>query len=290
MNKLSLWFAALAIAAAGAGCKTVKPAQGQQTPTKAQSTLPADIKNISNILYGEWSVANVNGQAVVGDDRPYVTFDTVATNSFLKKFYAYNGCNVINGMVAVNTDGSMKKAGDYMATMKYCPEATYEIGVTMVLENIARFKIEKIGNDYLLYLTATNPQQNMILRKSDISFVNGAWAVTRIGDKVIDESKGIEVVIDIPEKKIHGNAGCNVVNGEIVINPDVQHAIQFVNLATTRMTCPDIALEQEFLKALGEVTTVNQDHSVNNIVMKNASGTTLLELKRIELQSSVAQD
>lgn len=288
MKNLKLFAAAVAMGLLVVGCGTIKKPQTVAATPQPVQNIGDDIEKVNKILNGQWNVVNVNGQAVVGDDRPYVVFDTIATNPFLSKIYAYNGCNVINGTVAVNPSGTMKKASDYLSTMKYCPDAAYEIGVSMVLENISRFKIEKIGKEYILYLTGADGKQSLILRRGDLGFINGAWAVTRVFDRVVGEDAGIEMVIDIPEMKVHGNGGCNVLNGELFINPDIQHSLQFINVATTRMTCPNAELEGQFLEALREVATVEEDHSANNAIMRDASGNLVLELKRIDLRAQAA--
>lgn len=198
--KLSMATAALLLLATG-GCKTQKDGFIQPSKPNLIHNVADDINEVNKILYGEWIVIAVNGQNVTGDNRPYLGFEAVPTNPFLAKFYGSNGCNIINGEVAVNPKGSMKKASDYISTMKYCPDAEYELGFTMVMDNIAGYKIEKIGEEYLLYLNAENAKQNMVLRRSDIGFVNGAWRIARVGDVVIDEDAGAEIVIDVRKRR-----------------------------------------------------------------------------------------
>lgn len=275
------------LALAATGCKTQKSGFIEQPKPNLIHNVGDDMNSVNKILHGMWNVQSVNGEAVKGEDRPYVVFDAVATNAFMSKFYAYNGCNVINGQVSLTPAGKMMKSSEYLNTLKYCPDAQYEIGVTMVLENIASYRIEKIGEEYLLYLTATNPQQNMVLRRSDLGFLNGAWRVARIYDKAIDEDAGIQMVIDIPEGKVHGNAGCNVMNGEIMTDPSVQHSFRFSNLITTRMTCPSIDLEQQLLQALNQVTSAYRDGGDNAAILRDSAGKNIVELRRITLTHEV---
>lgn len=94
----------------------------------------------------------------------------------------------------------------------------------------------------------------------------------------------MKVVIDVDECKIHGNAGCNLLNGDVIVNLDKGDGIEFKNLATTRMTCPDIATEQQFLLALEEVDTAVQGATANNAVMKNSQGKTVLTMHRISAE------
>ena len=295
MKTFNLMIAATAAAALLAGCGTMKKATNNTTTTPVtapakETPARADTRPIDKALYGEWIAMNVNGAVVTGDERPYVVFDTVAVNPYIVKFYAYNGCNVINGNMAVTAGGSMKKASDYLSTMKFCPEAQYEIGTSMLLENIDSYKIEKVADDYLLYMYNADKKQSMVLRRSDMAWLNGAWSVRRIGDTGIDADKGLELVIDLPEKHLHGNTGCNVLNGDITCNPDVQNAIQFSNIGTTRMMCPDLELEQTFVDALSKVARVDRGSNDNEADLRDAEGTLLIELVRLDLKQQAGPD
>ena len=296
MKTLKLMIAAAVTASILAGCGSMKKTTPTTGNTPATSTVgdnkaKHDTRAIDKVLFSEWTAMNVGGTAVTGGERPYIVFDTVAVNPYMAKFYAYNGCNVINGSVAVTAGGSMKKASDYPSTMRYCADAPYEMGMAMLLDNIDSYKIEKVGNDYILYLYGADKKtQNMVLRRSDLAWLNGAWSVRRIGDKVFDADNGMQLVIDIPEKHLHGNTGCNVLNGDIASNPDVQHSITFSNIITTRMMCPEIDYEQTLLDALGKVATASMGGNDNEADLRDAKGTLLIELVRLDLKQQAALD
>ncbi len=290
MKSIKLLVLTLAGAMALTGCNTFKklqnvPVIGDKTPgqTATSSSKKVDTGKIDKILYGEWIAVSVDGEQVKGEERPYIVFDTVATNPYLAKFYASNGCNIINGTVALTSNGEMRKASDYLSTMKYCPEAVYEIGVSTLLDNIGSYKLVKSGDEYSLNLYSTDKKQTMVLRRSDLNWLNGAWRVSRLGDRVLDEDAGIQMVIDIPENRLHGNTGCNIMNGTVTCNPDVQHSISFSNIGVTRMMCPDLAREQEFLDALSKVTSANRAEGDDHADLRDASGTLLMELTRISI-------
>lgn len=290
MKITKLMAMALLSAVAFTGCNTLKSfkkqpsvQEGSGNIVTTQSGKTENVGNINKLLYGEWTAMNVGGEAVRGDERPYIVFDTIASDPGLAKFYASNGCNIINGIVSITAKGQMTKASDYLSTMKYCPEAVYEVGVSMVLDNIGSYKIEKIGNEYMLYLNSKDKKQTMVLRRSDLSWLNGAWRVSRLGDVVLDEDAGLKMVIDIPEGKLHGNTGCNIMNGTVKCNPDIQHSISFGNISTTRMACPDMAREQEFVNALSRVASANASDGTDHADLRDARGTLLMELTRIQL-------
>lgn len=239
---------------------------------------------IQKVLYGEWTASQVGDQHVTGENRPYIVFDEDSNNPFLVKCYANNGCNTLNGEYAVTPGGKMKATGELISTMMMCPDAPYEMGFNMALNTVESYSIEKIGSDYLMYLKDGSGATTLILRKSDLDFVNGAWTVQKIGNTPAPQEAEMKIVIDIPELKIHGNAGCNVLNGDIKLNPDVQNSIEFTNLATTRMMCPYMETEQEFIKALESAKKVATTSNKDIIFFTDASGNTVVVLKRLMLR------
>lgn len=238
---------------------------------------------IQKVLYGQWIATNINGTAVTGNDRPYMVFDESSTNPFIVNLYAYDGCNILNGALAVTPGGQMSRTSEFLSTMKMCPDAQYEIGFTMALNTVSKYSIEQVGRDYLLYIKNAQGNTTMTLRKSDLGFANGAWQVTKLNGTAVPTDVEMQMVIDIPEQKLHGNAGCNTMNGSIYINPDKQNSLEFKNIATTRMTCPQIALEQQLLTALAQVTTVQLGKD-GSLMLDDANCHTLVTLTKLNLK------
>jgi heat shock protein HslJ len=238
---------------------------------------------IQKVLYGQWIATNINGTAVTGNDRPYMVFDESSTNPFIVNLYAYDGCNILNGALAVTPGGQMSRTSEFLSTMKICPDAQYEIGFTMALNTVSKYSIEQVGRDYLLYIKNAQGNTTMTLRKSDLGFANGAWQVTKLNGTAVPTDVEMQMVIDIPEQKLHGNAGCNTMNGSIYMNPDIQNSLEFKNIATTRMTCPQIALEQQLLTALAQVTTVQLGKD-GSLMLVDANGHTLVTLTKLNLK------
>lgn len=238
---------------------------------------------IQKVLYGQWIATNINGTAVTGNDRPYMVFDESSTNPFIVNLYAYDGCNILNGALAVTPGGQMSRTSEFLSTMKMCPDAQYEIGFTMALNTVSKYSIEQVGRDYLLYIKNAQGNTTMTLRKSDLGFANGAWQVTKLNGTAVPTDVEIQMVIDIPEQKLHGNAGCNTMNGSIYMNPDKQNSLEFKNIATTRMTCPQIALEQQLLTALAQVTTVQLGKD-GSLMLDDANCHTLVTLTKLNLK------
>lgn len=225
-------------------------------------------------LNGEWNIANVNGQKVTGEDRPFIGFDLAQ-----RRFYGNNGCNLINGEAITDRNNSLQ-FGSMISTQRYCADAPFQYIITSTLEQVRSYKVSRYGNEYYLDLFNQRGHLIMVLCKSDIEFLNGAWRVTAINGTP-NNNESIRFVIDLPEKKIHGNAGCNIINGEISIDPDVTNSVQFANIASTRMMCPDLSTETAVLVALEETEKVlaKSDDTISFI---NHAGNTVLQLVRID--------
>ena len=283
MNRSFLIIAAGAVLCSMAACKSTKVTVDNMGNVKT-SNLTETENVIQQVFFGEWTAVNVGGKAVEGENRPYIIFAKEEKNPFEVKCYANDGCNIVNGEFAVTPGGKMKGIGDFISTMKMCPDAIYEMGFNLALKTVENYSIEKVGRDYLLYFKDGAGQTTMIMRKSDIGFINGAWQVTRVYGKDMTKYEDLQLVIDLPEGRIHGNVGCNTMNGSVVANPDMQNSITFKDMATTRMMCPDIAIEQSLLDALGKVSTVVSADDNNTAILKDASGQEAVVLKKLNLK------
>lgn len=276
--------ATLALALTSVSCGSSKKVATESSAGAVKTeTLSETESTISQVFYGEWTAFDVNGMAVTGDERPYVIFGKNADNPFLVQCYANNGCNTLNGTYAVTPGGKMKATGDFASTMRMCADAKYEMGFNLALNYVTDYKLEQVGSEYLLYLNDETGRTLMVLRKADAGFMNGAWQVTKLDGVQLPEGNELEMVIDIPDLKVHGNAGCNVFNGALFIDQAKQNSLQFRDLATTRMTCPDIAVEKQFLIALEKVESVVKGKN-DTAILKDEAGKTLIVLKRLNLR------
>ena len=78
------------------------------------------------------------------------------------------------------------------------------------------------------------------------------WALEFInGEEYIKGEQDTHPIVEIyPEEgRVHGNAGCNTINGTVIVN---ENKIAFSEIITTEMACPG-DLEQRFLTALQNV-------------------------------------
>ncbi len=251
---------------AATGCQTPlfmsKNSSQKATAPATTAESKADTKFVASELSGDWAIIDVNGEAVTAPegDYPHMSFSPNRDNPGWIDFYAYNGCNFINGVVALQ-GSKIAKQGDFAATMKLCPDAKFETGISTALELMKTLKIQKINNESFLYLVDGNGRAVMTLRKHNLNFLEGAWKVTAINGDKLPESVDIKIVVDLQTNTVHGDAGCNVLNGTVEVDMSVENGIGFTNLRTTRMTCPNIAYETSFILALENVRTATGNAS-----------------------------
>ena len=248
--------------------------------SKVQSASVASPKSVTTAsgnkeLQGEWLIQMVSGQKVKGDDRPYIFFD-VNKNVF----YGNNGCNVLNGaLVFTGTNGV--RFDNVAVSMRMCqPASSTEYLINNAMTDVAQFAIETTGDESLLNLRTKEGRTLIVLRRHNLAYANGAWMVKSINSEPVNNPE-LKFVIDIPERKIHGYGGCNIINGKIFIDPDKSNSIQFQNLNSTRMTCPDAATESRLLIVLEEVVSCHRLPD-GTLVFRSADGLDKVTLTPIE--------
>ena len=286
MNKISIL--AMAVAAMTiTGCDVLKrnskPAETTPAP-QATETFNTTKPLAPAELTGEWAIVQVNGEDVKvnGDNYPNLTFMVDENVPGAVSVIGFNGCNYINGTYFI--DGTrLTKGGEFISTMKACPDAPYEQAVNIALDRAVSYGINLSDAGYTMALNNASGTPVLVLRKHDIAFLNGAWKVDTVNGNAVPASADVQIVIDIEEKTIHGNAGCNILNGALILTLDKENGIEFKDLITTRMTCPDIAVEQAFLLALEDVTSAARDGSDSKAVLKNSDGKVIVTLSRIDL-------
>ena len=284
--KLTYLMATAVIAAAAlTGCGASKVATTKEGIVKTETAVQTE-NAIHKVMFGHWTITSVNGKLIQSaTDRPYVEFAEDTANPFLVKCYAFNGCNFLNGEYAAGQGGTLRPTSDFASTMRMCEGNDYEMGVSLALHNVASYSIQQTaeGGGYTMDFINAAGQSIMTLSKVETDFVNGAWDVTSINGASVDQDLGIQLVIDLDQKSIHGNAGCNTLNGKIVTNPNEANSIFFTQLATTRMTCPNIATEQALVNALSAVTSVVPGEESNTALLRNAAGNAVVTLSRANL-------
>lgn len=226
------------------------------------------------VVKGDWAIETVNGKNAVGEKAPFLKF--VPSE---KRVYGNNGCNVLNGSYEYNSADSTIRFSKMASTMMMCAKegiTDYEINIALEAVRYYTWKIK--DSDYYLYLLDAGKHEVMSLMHQNFDFLNGSWTVTAINDKKIN-NPDVQLVIDVPEGKVHGNTGCNILNGAFETDMDAANSISFSALATTRMACPPENNETEFLVALEEASTA-KPISPTGVILLDSQGKQVLRLTR----------
>lgn len=233
---------------------------------------PEELKN--GVVKGDWAIESVYGHPVVGEQVPFIKF--VPSE---KKIYGNNGCNVINADYTCVPSDSIMRFDHIASTMMMCSKqglTDYEINTALGAAHYYTWRI--VDTDYYITLLDESGRQLMEMMHQNFEFLNGTWSVTRLNDNKINV-EGMKLVIDIDEGKLHGNTGCNILNGNVEIDMDQPNSISFSSIGITRMMCPDNKYETGFVVALEEVSAA-RPVSGSEVILYNSQHKPVLTLVR----------
>lgn len=280
----------LAAALVLGGCNATKTAsnpaaqtQGVNKQPRKPHSKPKDshkmVNKVQPALLGEWAIVSVAGTKLVpnGDVLPSLTLSPNPELNGVVDVIGFNGCNYINGSWQVGSS-SLKPTGEFISTLKACPDAPYQQSINQALSQAVAYQLK--GNN--LSLRDADGKEMMLLRNHNLSYLNGAWKVVSITGKTVNPTINIAVVLDDDQGSIHGSAGCNTLNGKMIPTLERNSGVEFRDLRTTRMTCPDIAVEQAFLLALEQVSSV-QHNSDGSITFLNEDGKPIITMNPLNL-------
>lgn len=229
----------------------------------------------SSPLDGEWIIVGVKKKEIhQDDDMPYIIFSDSEG-----RFYASNGCNILNGNYSYHTD-SILTFSSVISSLKTCPDITYQNEISVVLNDgvAVKTKIENKDRETYLYLYSNANDLLLTLRRHNLEVINGQWEVIDINGIEVDGEK-VNLFFDIPELSIHGNTGCNYFNGAIMIDPDVASAISFSEMGVTMRHCENAEIERNLLVALEQTETYTLKDK-NTLSLNDSNGKALINLKR----------
>lgn len=255
---------------------------------KKESVLPTDRTDIvqpvsavytsqeisKGVIKGDWAIETVNGKNAVGEKAPFLKFSPSEG-----KMYGNNGCNVINAEYQYNPGDSTISFSYLTSTMRLChKEGLTDSEINLALDATRYYTCELNGDDY--YLTFYNEDHSPVmgLMHQNFQFLNGTWSVKEIAGEKVNVPK-MKLVIDVEEGKIHGNTGCNVLNGSLEINMESANSISFQSIAKTLMLCPDENYETQLLVALEEAMKA-QPLKGNKVELLNGKNKCVLLLER----------
>lgn len=258
---------------------------------KTEAQLPADRETVtkdekkepyrSNALErgeisGEWAIRTVDGVKAQGETDPYLLFEPKSG-----RVYGNNGCNTINATYDVNPADSTLRFSDMISTMRLCADSSdLEARINSALEKTRRYTWSFTPELYYA-MTFQDISGNtlMMLQRQDFNFLNGTWRVVSIKG-MSQDNPDLVLVFDMAEQKIHGNTGCNILNGSISVDMGEHNSLTLQNLATTRMACPEGSVETVMLVALEEVMYARPVNA-NECELINGQGEPVMTLTRV---------
>lgn len=227
------------------------------------------------VVRGDWAIEKVGSRDAVGEDAPFLKFVPGE-----KRVYGNNGCNVINAGYSYNPTDSTLRFSQIVSTMRACAkQGITDIEINQALDATRFYSWKHVDSQYYLYFYDASHRLIMTLMHQNFQFLNGTWGVTAINENPVNVPD-MKIVIDVDEGKLHGNTGCNLMNGEFTTDMETPNSISFQKIATTRMACPDDSHETEFVVAL-EDAAYARPISPTKVLLLDDSGKVVLELKRV---------
>ena len=235
-----------------------------------------EITNPAQQLYGEWDIVMMRKKKVYTLERAYLYLDFDGGN----KVYGNNGCNTINGKFVI--DGDNVTFSDFVSTSESCRNVTSEKTIMHTLAEVRRFTVETQYNAMYMNLMNAKGTVLMVLKRHNLDMMNGAWLVKEIDNENVSQLN-MRMVIDALMLTIHGNTGCNLINGIISLDPDKDMAIQFEDLHSTEYDCEAIDYETALLLALERTESCKRINQQEMALLDN-KGSIVIMLQRINLR------
>ena len=235
------------------------------------------VTNPAQQLYGEWDIVMLrNKKKVYTIERPYLYLDFAGGN----KVYGCNGCNTINGTFQLS--GNDMKFNDFISTEESCRNVTNEKSIMHALADVRRYTLEAQYNAQYLNLMNSKGNVIMVLKRHNLDAMNGAWLVKEINSENVAELN-MRLVIDAVMQTIHGDTGCNIINGIITLDPTKDMAIQFEDLLSGENDCESIDSETDLLLALESTVSCKRINQQEMALLDN-KGNIVIVLQRITLR------
>ena len=227
-------------------------------------------------LYGEWDIVSLRKKKVYTLERVYLYLDFANGN----KVYGSNGCNTINGTFQLS--GNNLKFNDFITSDESCDNITDEKSIMHALADVRRFTMETQYNAQYLNLMNSKGTVIMVLKRHNLDAMNGAWLIKEINSENVSDMN-MRVVIDAVMQTIHGDTGCNIINGIITLDPTKDMAIQFEDLHSSEYKCEDIDNETALLLALEKTESCKRINQ-NEMALLDNKGSIVIVLQRINLR------
>lgn len=283
-NGTSGWVETRESAEAGAAEKvkdTAKKTGGRVKKTAEEAVAKVNEKiqgtseeSTQSNISGDWAIETVMGKKAVGETVPFIKFSPSEN-----RIYGNNGCNVINAQYEADAAKKSITFSDLATTMMLCADTNItDAEVGQALGMATSYSIEESDTDQTMTLYNAEGKTVMTLMHRDFHFLDGTWAVVAIDGENVDID-GMKIALDVDERHLHGNTGCNIINGELETDMDTPNSISFSQIGMTRMACPNSGWETRMTMALEEAVTAKRI-SKDEIEFIGSNGQQVMLLKR----------
>ncbi|MBD5371673.1 MAG: META domain-containing protein [Bacteroides sp.] len=227
------------------------------------------------VVTGDWAIEEVNGTPVVAEFPAFIKFEPST-----HRIYGNNGCNTINASYVYNQEEGTIKFENIATTMRLCAmEGITDLDINAALNNTTNYTWDHQADEYYLYFRDPNGIVLLKLMHQNFDFLNGSWQVVAIEDDPVNDPD-MKLVIDVDERKIHGNTGCNILNGTMEMDMETANTLNFHDILVTQMECPDSQNQTRLIVALEDAAHARPVDS-DKVILLNLLKKPVLTLKRL---------
>lgn len=117
--------------------------------------------------------------------------------------------------------------------------------------------------------------------KTNVQQLEGKWNITEVNGEAISTQENTPFMeFNMAEKKIHGNAGCNIFNTSLETDANDISALKIAQGISTMMACPDMETESKILQAMTTVRAVKAGTDANQMLLVDEAGKTVFVLSK----------
>lgn len=218
-------------------------------------------------ITGEWNVVSVEGKQVTGN--PYIGFDT--ENG---RLYGNAGCNRIMGGFEIDSvNPGHIGLTNVASTRMMCPDMETEQKVLEALNEVTGFKSSATGVE----LTDKDGKVLISLEKREapavsVNDINGEWKIYKVEGAAVEVAdKTPFLSFNVAENAVHGNGGCNIINGSFSQEEGNPSSLKFGHMISTMMAGPGMEIERKVLTAMNKVASfvLNEDGTLSLMDAEN---------------------
>lgn len=137
----------------------------------------------------------------------------------------------------------------------------------------------------LIYLLSVLPLISIATSCSSIENVavkdlNGSWKIVSVKGEKVSKEELPYFNINLNDKKLHGNTGCNIVNTSLTFDDMNANKVKFTQPMSTMMACPYLELENKITKAMEEVSGIKKGKINKELILVDNEGNELLILDK----------